>query len=141
MSSSHKPYFPQKLHFLLSSKMKVFCSLSLILMFLTIGPSLFIPSEIHQVCVFLLIVGTKHLVCLFSLKPCVWMSKLPVFQVPLWYTFASFCLFVVRCLDIFSILQGKGLWGADVPPFLSIYLRSVEEYMYLQPHSSIPSAI
>lgn len=140
MSSSHKPCFPQNLHFLLSSKIEVLSTLSLILAFLTTGPSLFIPSEIHQVCIFLLIFGTKHLLCPFSPNPCVGMNKMPDFQVPLWSFCDSFCLFVARCL-VFSILPGVRLWGADIPPFLSVCLWSVEEYVYPQSHCSILSAV
>lgn len=125
--------------FLLSSKTEVFSPLSLILIFLTAGASLlFLQKSIR--CAIVSISGIKHLVCLFSLNPCICMNKLSVFQVPLWSFCAFFCLFVVSCLVIFSILQCVRLRGAHVPPFLSICLWSVDEYVYFHPHSSIPFA-
>lgn len=121
MSSSHKPYFPQNLCFLLSSKVEVFCPLSLILIFLTTGSSLFIPSEIYQVCIFLLIFGMKHLVCLSSLNPCVQMNKLPVFQVPLW----SFCC---KVFGYIFYIAGRGvMWSrcSTFPEYLFVVGRGV----------------
>lgn len=110
------------LHISLSFKIEIFYVCPwYIFVSLTTGMSLFILSEIYQMCVF---VFRMRSFCLFSSCSDKWAY---CFQVPL----------VVRCLDIFSVLDVvNGSRGSRCPIFPEYLFH---EYMHLQHHSLISS--
>lgn len=89
MSFPHKPHILQSLHLLLSSKLEVFWLLFLIFIFFTTRPSPFIPSEIHQVCIFplSLLCSSIWLSCMTLFPRSYFSDNLLVSQVSLFFFF------------------------------------------------------